>query len=157
MKKLTTGALVLSLILFATGSAFGDARQNVGCGLGTMLFKSSADNSTILQALQATTNGTLGTQTFGITSGTSECKTPSKFVSNKELNEFVVANMDNLAKDMARGRGETLEAFAELLQVPQAERPAFYGTLQANFAAVFTSDQVALADVVDNIVTVSTR
>jgi hypothetical protein len=156
MKKLLAAAVAV-LVLGAAGSAFGDARQNVGCGFGTMLFKEASNNSTVLQSIQFTLNALFGNATFGITSGTSECKTPSSFVSNKELNEFVVANMDNLAKDMARGRGETLEAFAELLQVPQAERPVFYQKLQANFSAVFTSDKVVLADVVDNTVTVSAR
>ncbi len=156
MKRLLAVAVVV-LVLGATGVAFGAARDNVGCGFGTLLFKDSANNSTLLQSVQFTLNALFGNATFGITSGTSECKTPSKFVSNKELNEFVVANMDNLAKDMARGKGETLEAFAELLQVPQMDRPAFYQKMQANFAAVFTSDKVVLADVVDNSVTVSAR
>ena len=156
MKKFLA-AVVVVLVFGATGAAFGAARDNVGCGFGTLVFKDAANNSTVLQAIQFTLNGLFWNGTFGITSGTSECKTPSKFASNKELNEFVVANMDNLAKDMARGRGETLEAFAELLQVPQADRPAFYQKMQANFATVFTSDKVVMADVVDNTVMVSAR
>jgi hypothetical protein len=151
MKKLAAVAVISVLVVFAAGTAFGAARDNVGCGLGTMLFQDKAD-STVLQAFQATTNGTFGTQTFGITSGTSECRTPAKFVSNKQLNEFVVANMDNLAKDMARGGGETLEAFADLMQVPAEKRAGFYQKLQVSFASVFTSQHVVLADVVDNAV-----
>ena len=83
-----------------------------------MLFKNSADGSMLLQAFQATTNGTSGNQTFGVTTGTSKCEQPSKFAQNDQVNEFVLANMDNLAKDIAMGQGETLETLAELLQVP---------------------------------------
>lgn len=156
MKKLLAVAVVSVLFVFVTGAAFGAARDNVGCGLGTMLFKDAADNSILLQAFQATTNGSFGSQTFGLTTGTSECKQPANFVSN-QLNQFVVANMDNLAKDISRGSGETLEAFADLMQVPAEKRGEFYQKLQASFGSIFTSDKVVLADVVDNTVAVSSR
>jgi hypothetical protein len=157
MKKIVVVSVVA--LCFVMGAALaasaGQAHDNTGCGLGTILWQNNADKSTVLQSLQATTNGTFGTQTFGITSGTSECKQPSKFVKNDRLNEFVVANMDNLAREIAMGKGETLEAFAELLQVPSEKRPEFYQKLQSNFAKIFTSESVQLANVVDNVVTVS--
>lgn len=156
MKKLLAVAVISVLFVFATGAAFGAAKDNVGCGLGTMLFKNAADDSILLQAFQATTNGSFGSQTFGLTTGTSECKQPANFVSN-QLNQFVVANMDNLAKDIARGSGETLEAFADLMQVPAGKRAEFYQKLQASFGNIFTSENVVLADVVDNTVRVSSR
>jgi hypothetical protein len=139
------------------GAAFaaGQAHQNVGCGLGTLLFKNNADNSTILQTFQATTNGFYGNQTFGVTTGTSDCVQPKNFVSNERLNEFMVANMDNLARDIAQGRGETLDAFAELMGVPADKRPEFYAQLQNGFTRIFTSSNVQMASVMDNISTVS--
>jgi hypothetical protein len=105
--------------------------------------------------LQATTNGSTGTQTFGISSGTSDCQQPSKVVSNEKLNEFVRANLDNLAKDIAIGKGETLDTFAEMLGIPQTRTAAFNAKLQANFDRVFTSDQVVLAQVIDNAISVA--
>lgn len=167
MKKLLMVIAVSVFMVFAASSTFaaqkaqkgstGQARKNTGCGLGTMLFENSADNSTLLQSLQATTNGSFGAQTFGITSGTSECDQPAKFANNDRLNQFMVANMDNLAKEIAMGKGETLEAFAELLQVPVEKRAEFYEKLQENFARIFTSESVQLATVVDNVVTVSSN
>ncbi len=148
-------ALLLMVLVASTAFAAGDARSNTGCGLGTLIFQDKADNSTVLQSLQATTNDIFGNQTFGITSGTSECKQPAKFAKNDRLDEFMVANMDNLAKEIAMGKGETLEAFAELLQIPTNKRPEFYQKLQSNFAKIFTSENVQLASVVDNVVTVS--
>lgn len=155
MKKVVVIAVVLSLMLVGSAFAAGQARSNTGCGLGTMLFKNNADDKVLLQSLQATTNGIYGNQTFGITTGTSECAQPKNFASNQQLNEFMVANMDNLARDIAQGRGETLDAFAELLGVPAEKRPEFYSQLQAGFAKIFTSPGVQMASVMDNISTVS--
>jgi hypothetical protein len=162
MKRILVFAVVFVMSVMLVSSAFaakkgssGKARNNVGCGLGTMLWQGNADNSSLFQAFQATTNGTFGSQTFGLTTGTSECDQPSTFVKNDRLNEFVVANMDNLAKDIAMGRGETLEAFAELLQIPTEKRAEFNQKMQTNFAKIFTSENVVLANVVDNAAAVS--
>ena len=152
MKKVLLG-LVLSLVV--TGSAFaGQAASNTGCGLGTILWENKADNSSLFQAFQATTNG-FGTQTFGITSGTSNCQKPSKFVQNEKLNHFVLYNMDNLAKDIAMGNGESLNTFAEMLGVTPGQNAAFNAKLQANFSKIFTSENVVMAEVIDNAVTVA--
>ena len=141
----------------AAAAPSGTARSNVGCGLGTMLFQNNADRSSLLQAFQATTNGTSGNQTFGVTSGTSECKQPEKFVENDRVNEFVRANLDDLAKDIANGSGESLSTLAELLGVPAAEREAFYGALKTHFAEIFPGTEVEYAHVVDKILEVSAR
>ena len=155
MKKVFVVAVAVASLVI-TGVAFaGQAASNTGCGLGTMLFKGNADNSVVLQTFQATTNGIYGNQTFGITTGTSDCAQPKNFVSNQQLNEFMVANMDNLARDIAQGRGETLDAFAELLGVPAEKRPEFYSQLQSGFSRIFTSPGVQMASVMDNISTVS--
>lgn len=155
MKKVLVVALVMASLVIA-GSAFaGQAAKNTGCGLGTTLFKNNADNSVLLQAFQATTNYSTWNNTFGITSGTSECQQPKNFVSNERATEFMVANMDNLARDISQGRGETLDAFAELLGVPSEQRPEFYSQLQSGFARIFTSSNVQMASVMDNIATVS--
>jgi hypothetical protein len=159
MKKFTVVAVVVAVMLVVAGSAFaaGQARSNTGCGLGSMLFKNDADDKVLLQTFQATTNGIYGNQTFGITTGTSECQQPKNFANSQQLNEFMVANMDNLARDIAQGRGETLDAFAELLDVPAEKRPEFYGQLQNGFTKIFTSPGVQMASVMDNISTVSTK
>ena len=154
MKKVLI-AFVITLLSSASAFAAGQAHTNVGCGLGTMIFQNKADNSIILQAIQATTNGTSGSQTFGITSGTSECQQPSKIAQNEKLNQFVRANMDNLAKEIAMGKGETLDTFVEMLGVKGAEGDAFKAKLQANFSSIFTSDKIVMAEVIDNAVAVN--
>ncbi|MDY0117622.1 MAG: DUF3015 family protein, partial [Sulfurimonadaceae bacterium] len=69
MKKIAVSLVAL----FALGtSAFAGVNNQTGCGLGSMLIKD--DSTAIMLALQATTNGTSGNQTFGITSGTLGCQ-----------------------------------------------------------------------------------
>jgi hypothetical protein len=155
MKKVLVVVMAVALLVIAGAAFAGQATSNTGCGLGTMLFKNNADNSILLQAFQATTNGIFGNQTFGITTGTSDCAQPKNFVSNERVNEFILANMDNLAKDIAQGRGETLETFAELMGVPTEKRPEFYASLQSGFTRIYTSHEVQMASVIDNISTVS--
>lgn len=155
MKKVL---LALALSVTVTGSAFaGQAASNTGCGLGTVLWENKADNSILFQAFQATTNGTSANQTFGITSGTSNCQKPAKFAQNEKLINFVQANMDNLAQDIAMGKGESLDTFAEMLGVVPAQSAAFNAKLQSNFGKIFTSEHVVLAEVIDNAVTVASN
>ena len=123
------------------------ANENTGCGLGSMIIKNQ--NSTMLQAIAATTNGASGNQTFGITSGTSNCNKPNNFVSNDKLNKFVEDNMDELALDISAGKGETLETVAKLMNVENNSE--FSAKLQANFSNIYSSQNVTSANVIDSI------
>lgn len=87
-----------------------------GCGLGQMVIK---DNN-IMQIFAATTNGTSGNQTFGISTGTSGCKPSDKMVAT-EQKVFVEANLASLTREAAQGTGDHLTAFASLLGCDQSE------------------------------------
>lgn len=151
MKRFLALAVAVSIMLLAGIAFAGAAKDNTGCGLGTTIWNSGADGSTASQSLQATTNGTFGNQTFGITSGTSECKQPSKFVNNEKVREFVASNLDNLAKEIAMGRGETLDTLAELMEISAPKKQVFYTKMQSDFSKIFASNKVEYADVVDSI------
>lgn len=146
---------VCSLALLAGTMLAGEAvaqnafTQNVGCGLGSIALKER--DTVVHQVLAVTTNGILGNQTFGITSGTLECQRPANFVENEKLNTFVAANMDSLALDMAAGHGESLLTLAELMEVPSGERPGFYSALQQNFRAIYASSDIESGALIDNI------
>jgi hypothetical protein len=153
MKKLLVALLACALV--APAAFAGNGKDNTGCGLGTMIFKDSLDDSILIQILAVTTNGTSGNQTFGITSGTSECQKPMNIAATERVTEFVVANLDGLAKDIAAGGGETISTLAELMEVPPAQRPAYYQNLQAHFGEIFPRADVGSAHVVDTVVSLT--
>ncbi len=143
MKKLvvsTVAALVLGT------SAFAGVNSQTGCGLGSQII--SDDSSAIMLALQATTNGTSGNQTFGITSGTLGCK-KVKIAMSERTQVFVASNMDQLSKEIAMGQGETIDTLAELLKIE--DKATFAASLQKNYNTIYTSSDVKMADVVENI------
>ena len=147
MKKL----LVIILLALAAPAFAGQGASNTGCGLGTVLWGDQSNGSVISQSLQATTNGTFGNQTFGITSGTLGCDQPANVIKNDRLLAFTADNLDLLARDIATGQGETLDTVAELLEVPAAERPVFNSTLQTNFDKIFVSGTETAGVVLDRI------
>jgi len=149
MKKLLITASVAALL--AVSASAGNLRDNVGCGLGTTLIGDQGNDSLVMQVLAATTNGTSGNQTFGITSGTLGCKKPTKIASNDKLNKFVADNMDKLAMDISAGHGETLSAVADMLKVPADKRADFYAKLKTNFDKIYASNKVSAGDVIDSI------
>ena len=148
MKKILLISVVL-LFMVSGAALAAEPRDNCGCGLGTLLF--DGKGGLVQQILAATTNGFLGTQTFGISSGTLECNQPSTWASNEQLNKFVAANMDNLAKDAAMGQGEYVDTLAELMDVPGSKRAEFSQMLQDNFSNIFTEVSVSHVDVIENI------
>jgi hypothetical protein len=112
-----------------------------GCGLGSMIF---APDSGFTQIFAATTNGTSANQTFGITSGTSNCDSGSG--GSKSAKVFIQTNREALAKDIARGSGETLSSLSQLAGCSSST--AVGSSLQRNFKTIFpeaslTDQQVA--------------
>jgi len=143
MNKILSIAVVTTL--FSTVSFAG---ANTGCGLGNQVIKNQ--DSVLMQLFAVTTNGTSGNQTFGITSGTSGCAKPAKFVSNDKANEFVAGNMDILALDISNGQGEALSTLATLLNISNPD--TFATVLQSNFESIYSSSDVTSANVIDSIV-----
>lgn len=144
MKKLlVSGALSAMLCSFA----FGAANSNTGCGLGSYLIDKQG---LVWNLLQVTTNGSTGTQTFGITSGTSGCKS-GKIVMDKRVQEFVASNMDTLSKEIAQGKGESLDTLVELLEIQ--DKASFKLALQENYNKLYASHNAESADVLDAIAT----
>jgi len=155
MKKVVALVVLAAFMVFAgTAIAATLNQKNTGCGLGSLIF--ADQNGLASQTFAVTTNGTFGNGTFGITSGTSNCDRPANFSSNQKLQDFVADNMDNVARDIARGNGEYLNTLAVLATVPEGKRADFYSRLQANFSSIYTSDKVTHVDVLTNIETLVT-
>ncbi len=137
-------ALLVASAAFAqksTGQAIrGTGRYGAaGCGLGSLAF---GDQPGAVQILASTTNGTFWTQTFGITTGTSNCG-PGLITAGTR--NFVDANREALAKDAARGEGDAIGAISFINGCRDARQVG--ATLQRNFTRIFPSEQASNEDV----------
>lgn len=136
MKKFTALALTLGLTLGA-GDAFARSYGMAGCGLGSVII--GADG--FLQIFAATTNGTFASQTFGITTGTSNCVRSGVVMADKEQEAFFESNYDELSGDIARGGGEHLEALSGLFGCSAEIRPVLFQQAQASYETIFPSER----------------
>jgi len=141
--------IVLAAVLLMATVAPAMADKDIGCGLGTQLM--AGQKGTLFKVLGATTNGTFGNQTFGITSGTLGCQQGGVVTADARLQMFAGANMDNLARDMARGDGETLDAFAHLMKISDTDRGHFFQFTQKHFADLFASDTTTAGEMLGNL------
>ena len=113
MKKIIAAAAVAAC--FSASSAF--AVDSTGCGLGSMAWR--GQSGVAPQVLAATTNGFFGIQTFGITSGTSGCDPRGRITGGTGVMfAFLEKNLDQFALDASRGKGETIDAIASLMNLP---------------------------------------
>lgn len=145
MKKFILGAVLVS----ASATAFA---HPAGCGLGTAVVFQNADEWHE-HVLAATTNGTSGNQTFGMTSGTLGCESANGPLKNG-IGLFIENNVEQLAADSAVGQGETLDALAELVGVSQTDDLVFKSAMKDNFDRIFTSAETTSGDVYDAIVAI---
>ncbi|TBR42820.1 DUF3015 domain-containing protein [Marinomonas agarivorans] len=120
------------------------AQANPGCGFGSSLFE--GEEGTLYHVIAATTNGTSGNQTFGMTSGTLGCDTSKPIVAAAL---FVNDNMDEVAENIANGEGEALLTLATLLEVEATDE--FAVLAQQNFDQIFTSEDVTAEEVIVNL------
>lgn len=102
-----------------SGQGYGVA----GCGLGSIVF---GPKPGMIQIVAATLNGT-GMQTFGITTGTSNCDISEM---GQAAAMFIEMNNETLKTEMARGRGETVSSLAYILKCNDAE--LFGDTMRSN-------------------------
>jgi Protein of unknown function (DUF3015) len=139
---LAASLFLLPVSVFAAG--YGPA----GCGLGSMVVGSKPGAE---QILAATTNGTFGSQTLGITFGTSNCGDNGLINISKEREVFAQENYTSLVKEMAQGGGENLNTLASLYQCPAASHQEFGAMAQAKFDNLIASDQTTSAELLSNL------
>ncbi len=141
-------ALAQSRTVRDTQSAIkGTGRYGVaGCGLGSMAF---GDQQGAIQIFASTTNGLFGTQTFGITTGTSNCGPGLLAMGTKN---FVDANREAVAKDISRGEGEAIGALTWMNGCRDSTQVG--ATLQRNFGRIFPSESASNEDVANAILDV---
>lgn len=143
MKKILGVVVVLAAI---SSSAFAATYGASGCGFGAMIFEK--DNTWWKQVLAATTNGTSGSQTFGISTGTLNCDSPAPLKTSK-VETYVEANRMALANDIAKGNGETISG---LSQVYGCNDSAALGkALKTNYKTIFPTAEVSSTEVAHTI------
>lgn len=134
--------MAFAILAFAT-SASAQKYGKAGCGLGSIVIGKAGN-----QILAATTNGTAGSQTFGITSGTSNCAEDGVALAEKEKEYFANANYESLLQEMAQGKGENLVAMASLFGCRSED---FAHSLKDNYGTlvptVDTGSEALLANV----------
>ena len=140
---------LIAVAALALAPLAAQADNDAGCGLGTQVM---AGKSGIFSHLVATyTNGLLGNQTFGITSGTLGCNGNSEVTADADLRKFASTNLDQLTVEMAAGEGEALTALAGLYGIEQQDRAAFYGMAKSNYGTIVHGDNVTAGEVLASI------
>lgn len=141
MKKYLAAAVVVVGALSASTSF---AVDSVGCGLGAMAWK--GEQGMAPQILAATTNMSFGTQTFGISSGTSGCDPNGRVTggTGKMSLSFIENNMEQFAMDASRGQGETIDTLAGILNV---DNKVLGDKVKQNFATLFANPNAQAVDV----------
>lgn len=115
-----------------SGQGYGAA----GCGLGSIVFGPKPGP---IQIAAATLNMIALNQTFGITTGTSNCDIPE---SAYPAAAFIEANKETLAKELSRGEGESVLGLASLLKCH--DTALFTNDIRSKFPSVFDTTKSSL-------------
>ncbi|MFO7840104.1 MAG: DUF3015 family protein [Desulfosalsimonadaceae bacterium] len=121
-------------------------REDCGCGLGG--YAIGEETGLAWKLVGTFLNGICANQTFAMSSGTLDCGEVHSLAMNEQLNRYVADNMDSLAVDIAQGDGESLDAVAEIANVPEKKRPDLNTKLQQNFEKIYSSSGVTYKNVV---------
>ena len=115
-----------------------------GCGLGKLAWSDYSHQKNIApQVLMATTNGTFGSQTFGISTGTSGCTNDGKVMAEKKTTMFAELNFENLSQEMAQGQGEHLASLATLMGVPAEHQASFFAMTQERYISLVKTGEAS--------------
>lgn len=138
MKKVLALVTSLGLVaMFVPASLTAAGYGMAGCGLGAIVI---GPKPGIIQVVAATTNGTSASQTFGITTGTSECK-DGAVAAEMEQRVYMTHNFDALQKDIAAGKGERINSLAYLMGCSKDSAPSLGTVAQKNYGKIFDSNE----------------
>jgi len=140
--------LVLSIaVIFGTHAGLVMAANpdtGPGCGLGKLAWGDYKNQKNIApQVMMATTNGTFGSNTFGISFGTSGCTNDGKVMAEHKTTMFAQLNFENLAQEMAQGQGEHLASLATLMGVPAEHQAEFFAMTQERYTSLINTGEAS--------------
>ncbi len=133
------------LMLISNGLMAAD--NSSGCGLGWMILKK---NSLVSSSLRSTTHGFLP-NTFSMTTGTSGCTRHSIVKKEMEAIYFAEANHVQLKSQMAKGEGEYLNAFAEVMGCGH-DQTNFSKSLKAQYEKIYPHAAAFGVEVIHNVI-----
>jgi len=118
MKKLCAAVALLAMVSLVVPPAAMADSKGASCGVGKVVMdgKSGKDAHVVAVVIDFAISAVLGSLvTFGMTSGTLGCNPEATIQIDQLQEEFVAQNYNNLAEDMAQGRGQYLDAMAALV------------------------------------------
>lgn len=145
MKRTFVLLIAMAFVGVQAGVAMaGNPDTGPGCGLGKLAWNDYKGQKEIApQVLMATTNGTFGSNTFGISSGTSGCTNDGKIMSDSKTIMFAELNFDNLSQEMAQGQGEHLASLATLMGVPAERQATFFAMTQERYTSLVKAGEAS--------------
>jgi hypothetical protein len=141
-------ALVLTALLIAMPMSAAKADNDVGCGVGTMIWEG---NSGVGFKLMASFTNSFAFQSISVTFGLLNCDGQGMVTANAGSRHFASTNLDRIARDSAVGGGESLDALAALYRVDTADRAIFAALAQDHFDELFSSDHVTSDEVIETL------
>ncbi len=151
LRKLVVLQLAMLVVCAQTSGVLAKANPDTGpgCGLGKLAWSEYGHPKNIApQVMMATTNGTFGSQTFGISFGTSGCTNDGQVMAEHKATLFAEVNFEDLSQDMARGGGEHLASLAVLLAVPPEHHAEFFAMTQDRYVTLVEAGEISPVAVV---------
>jgi len=139
MKKSVIALLLMSSPVLAL------ADNGAGCGPGAGLWRGKT--GLVAHTSAGTTNGTFSSPLFGLLSGTSGCENPGVVSNEYQKQVFVAMNMDDLAQDVAQGKGAHLSSLANLMGIQANDESAFFSLTQRSYDSIFVTPDSDYKDV----------
>jgi hypothetical protein len=140
--------LVSALAIACAQSGIATATPNPdngpGYGLGKLAWSDYKHPKNIApQVMMATTNGTVGSQTFGISFGTSGCTNDGQVMAARKSDMFVASTFESLSEDTARGQGEHPTSLATMMGLPVEHQSAFFSLAQDQYRTLMERGEVS--------------
>jgi len=123
--------IVLSTVLLVSLSAVSGFADSMGDIMQSKSSKQSTEQSKVT------------------TRGSKSSKKGSAAAEQAQLEQFASVNSEQLAKEIAVGHGELVDTLATMLKIEN--KGAFVAKLQANYAKIYTSQDMKAAEVLNNI------
>ena len=148
MNKLILMMAALSLVStvgFAAAKGGSSGQNEVGsdaCGLGWQV----TDKKTLIATTTRGTTNAVVPSSFGMTTGTMGCDQHSFAKRDIQGIQYVAANYEPLMNEIAEGRGEYLEAFAQQIGCSSVYSD-FARTLQQNYSEIRKGSTATPVDV----------